>query len=31
MRVSINIETITKRRLFGTIDDNFVKFSADFT
>lgn len=31
MRVSINIETVTRRRLLGTTDDNFVKFSANFT
>ena len=31
MRVNIKIETITKKRLFGTTDDNFVKFSAEFT
>jgi hypothetical protein len=31
MRVSIKIETITKKRLFGTTDDNYVKFSVDFT
>ncbi len=31
MRVSINIETVTRRRLFGTTDDYFVKFSANFT
>ena len=31
MRVHMNIETITKKRLFGTTDDNFVKLSVDFT
>jgi hypothetical protein len=31
MRVTINIETITRRGIFRDTDNNYVKFSADFT